>query len=66
MGRQSITASGRRGFEVWQIPSTLAVYDELADGVVMLPSDQTPRAAIGVEPDHPADRANAFLANQGK
>jgi hypothetical protein len=43
-----------------------AQHDELADGVVMLPSDQTPRAAIGVEPDHPADRANAFLANQGK
>jgi hypothetical protein len=33
---------------------------------VMQPSDQTPRAAIGVEPDHAADRANTFLANQGK
>ena len=43
-----------------------AQHDELADGVVMLPSDQTPCAAIGVEPDHAADRANTFLANQGK
>ena len=42
-----------------------AQHDELADGVVMLPSDQTPRAAIGIEPDHPADPAKRFLANQG-
>jgi len=43
-----------------------AEHDELADGAVMLPSDQTPRAAIGVEPDHAAERGNTFLANQGK
>jgi hypothetical protein len=43
-----------------------AQHDELADGVAMLPSDQTPRAAIGVEPDYAAGRANTFLANQGK
>ena len=42
-----------------------AEHDELAEGVVMLPSDQTPRAAIGIEPDHPADPAKRFLANQG-
>src|SRR5207302_1180933 len=28
--------------------------------------EQNPRAAIGVEPDHAAERANTFLANQGK
>lgn len=45
-----------------------AQHDELAlaEGVVMQPSDQTSRAAIGVEPDHAADRANTFVANQGK
>jgi hypothetical protein len=33
-----------------------AQHDELAEGVVMQPSNQTPRAAISVELDHAADR----------
>lgn len=42
-----------------------AQHDELADGVVMPPSNQTSRATIGVEPDHAAGRATTFLASQG-
>jgi hypothetical protein len=37
-----------------------AEHDEVAEGVVMQPTNQTSRAAIGVEPDHAAGRATTF------